>query len=104
VIPKRVETSLPYYGFELLFSDHKPHQVQTIAFPPGPPAKIKGNLTGTPDDYATGIHSRVNTFVGSAIKGYKFNEGDPVGRYKLVLLVDGSEAQTIEYDIVDRGQ
>jgi hypothetical protein len=73
-------------------------------YPPGPPKQVKGNFAGAPEDWANGIRSRVTTFVGSATVGYKFNEGDPIGLYKLVIFVDGTETAAIEFNIVDGGQ
>jgi len=101
VIPKRVDTALPYYGFELSRSDRKPYTLQEIVFPPGPPTQIKGEFLGVPEAWADGIKSKAHTFVGNATKGYKFNAGDPIGRYKIVVLMDGSEVYTVEYEIVD---
>ena len=98
-IPKAVDTHLPYYGFVLDPPGRDYFELQTISFLPGPPAQVKGNLVGNPDDYAKGIASRKNVFFDSATIGYKFNEGDPIGVYRLVIFVDGREFTSVTYEI-----
>ena len=95
----RVATPWPFYGFEILPARYSPYTLQTILYLPGPPSAIRGNLTGLPTDYRSGIRSRTNTFTGRTVVGYRFDEGDPIGSYRLVVVVNGKIERQIEYVI-----
>ncbi|WP_444886479.1 hypothetical protein [Microbulbifer sp. JMSA008] len=100
IIPHRVATKLPYFGFKINSGHYELYSVQTIIYFPSAPKSISGNLEGSPEDYAEGIKSRVNLYQGRSVVGYRLEPGDPYGDYKLVVLVNGRPWQEVDYKIV----
>jgi hypothetical protein len=100
VIPHKVATMLPYFGFKIIPSDNNPYSVQTILYLPSKPLTTSGNLKGSPDDYKKGIESHINTYQGRTVIGYRLEPGDPYGEYKLVVLVNGKQWKIFTYNVV----
>ncbi len=100
VIPKRVDTALPYYGFEYSSFNGWPFSLQTTLFPPEKPKHIKRISTWGTYDWTKGIKGQAQTFYGYALVGYQLNDDDALGHYKLVVSINGIDTFTIEYEII----
>lgn len=100
IIPHKIATKLPYFGFKIIPRHNKPYRVQTIIYLPSAPKTTSGNLKGSPEDYAEGIESRINTYQGRSVIGYRLEPGDQCGEYKLVVLVNGKQWQVVNYSVV----
>ncbi|MBN8279350.1 MAG: hypothetical protein J0M16_01945, partial [Gammaproteobacteria bacterium] len=100
LIPRRVATPLPYYGYVIDRCDDEPYSMQRLLYAPGP---VVGNDFAPIDasNPSAGMQSKIETYVGDAMIGYKVSEGDAVGGYRLEVLVDGSEIADIGFTIVD---
>src|SRR5690606_13104373 len=94
VIPIRVNTERPYFGFEVARTDEAPYRLQTIAYLPDLPSSVMGDLVGLPEDYKAGIPSQAIVYKGDVTMGYRFDEGDPLGRYRIVVYINGAETET----------
>ncbi|MCB1706555.1 MAG: hypothetical protein KDI17_16935 [Halioglobus sp.] len=100
IIPYKVGTKLPYFGFKIIPDHNKPYSIQTVIYLPAPPKTTSGNLKGQPQDYATGIKSLVKSYRGRSVIGYRLEPGDPCGDYKLVVLINGKPWQEVNYKVV----
>jgi hypothetical protein len=102
VIPKRTDTELSYYGFSIASAGRPSFTVNTVVFPPGPPARVGGIAFGNPADYQKGfVSTTAHSTRGRVVIGFRFNEGDPLGSYRLDVIVNGKPWKTVNYAIVE---
>jgi hypothetical protein len=104
IIPYKVATALPYFGFKLVPGHKQPYKLQTILYPPFEPTTTSGNFKGPPQDYAKGIESYSHTYRGPAVVGYRLEPGDPYGLYKLVILVNDKQWQVLSFKLVPESE
>ena len=95
------DTELPYFGFVIDPGHRRPFELQTVMYLPGKPKTIisRGKKVN-PEGYEKGIKSKIELFSGRTVIGYKFQEGDPLGDWKLVLLVNGKKWAEINFKVI----
>lgn len=100
VITMRTNTADRYFGFEVVRADDSPYRLQDVIYLPGPPAAVHGDLVGGPEGYEAGIASQAIVYHGNMTIGFRFEDGDPLGHYRLAVYIDGSETEIFEFDVI----
>ena len=98
-IARKVNTKLPYFGFEVLPENKGTYSLQTVLYLPSEPKSTSGNLKGSPQDFESGIKSKTNVVNGRSLVGYRFEPGDPTGEYTLAVFIDGEQWQVVKFDV-----
>ena len=98
-IPARLGTPLAYYGFQMDLPKMEPYSLQTIVFLPAAPTQVRGTLVSKPQDYASGLKSEIKAVRGPIVKGYGFDSGDPLGQYRIHILVNGKVWKEIGFNV-----
>lgn len=106
---KRETTSIPFitrekgqaFGAVISPSDESSYRFHTVIYLPASPAKLTGDIGRVPPAQATeGIRSAPKTTRGKTFVEMWFDEGDPVGRYKVEIYVNDALLRAIEFDTV----
>lgn len=89
------------FGAVITPSDEASYRFHTVIFLPAAPAKLTGDLGQVaPAQAPEGIRSAPQTTSGKTSVEMWFDEGDPMGRYKVELYVNDALLRTVEFDAV----
>lgn len=106
---KSETTSIPFitrdkgqlFGAVISPSDEASYRFHTVIFLPATPAKLTGQIGRVAPMQATeGIRSAPQKTSGKTFVEMWFDEGDPMGRYKVELYVNDGLLRVIEFDAV----
>jgi len=101
-------TTLPFktretgfqFGFEIIPPDDKPYTYQVIGHLPSPPKQLSGLLENIKP--STTITSPTQQASGTYWQPNYFDLGDPLGEWKLDVLVNGKLQRTITFTVSDK--
>lgn len=110
LLVKRETTRIPYLlkettGFQFGYTIHAPltraFHSYAIHYLPSPPARFSGPLSSADvKDAQRGVRTRELLHVGITTIALFFEQGDPLGQYRVDIYLDGRFAKSIIYDVV----
>jgi hypothetical protein len=78
-----------------------PYEIYSVHHLPSPPDKLTGDFSGAkPDSGASGLKTAVKRTDGIRPFCFDFNDGDPLGEYKVEIFIDGSLKTTLRLQVV----
>jgi hypothetical protein len=90
-------------GFAVRSSSTEPFIVTTRHYLPGVPDSLPPEvleLGYTPEDATSGIEFPVETVSGGRWFTFRLEPGDPVGLYKIEVIINGQKHETLEFDVL----
>jgi len=101
VIPLKLKSTGFEFGFEIIPSGNEPYTYQTFVHTPSPPEHIGGIAEKeNPDQHALIGKTPVQMAVGPYMQPTWFDPGDPLGEWKIDVLVNGKLLKTITFTVV----
>lgn len=100
-IPFRLKTTGFLWGYWIKSSDGKNHTTYFVVETPGIPKKITGDLgeTGQIQEEKKLARSVPEKFKDKIFRPFWFDEGDPLGKWKIQIYVDDRLVKTVEFDV-----
>lgn len=101
-IPRMSRESGFRYGLVIAELNRSRFKAQLVHYLPAQPKTLSGSLARKdPTSAATkGVAGPARRYDGRASWFFVFDEGDPIGIYRLEIVVDGGLLKTIEYEVV----
>ena len=102
----RVPVKLPEWdslGFSVRSSGSEPFTVSTKHYLPGVPQSLPPEVLAlgyTPEDALSGIEFPAETVEGGRWFTFRLELGDPVGLYKIDVMINGKTHDTLEFEVV----
>jgi len=101
IIPLKLKSTGFEFGFEIIPPDNQPYTYQSIVHTPSPPQHIGGIAEkDNPDQHALVGKTPVQNGVGPYMQPTWFDSGDPLGEWKIDVLVNGKLVKTITFTVV----
>jgi hypothetical protein len=94
------------FGFLLQLPDDKPRQVSTVHYLPSAPKQLGKSwrkLGYSPADAVRGMESEPVEVVGGRWFTFGTDPDDPIGTYRITILIDGIMADDLNFEIVPGG-
>ena len=96
---------IPYgknFGYDIPLENKGVHKVYDILYMPRTPKMLTGYLSdNAPKAAITGAKTRPYEAKDRVKNIYWFDEGDPVGQYRIDVYVDGKKFQSFEFEVVE---
>jgi hypothetical protein len=87
------------WGIEYTPADSTEYALRIVIYLPSPPATISGTLEGSQDS-TTIVKTRELKQTGRSTRSFYFEQGDPMGEWKIEVFVDGKLARTFKFQVV----
>ena len=91
-----------FYGIYISPPNNEPYNCYIIAYLPGTPKMLSGTVKDIDSSKVTkGLRSPTEKAMGIYILPMWFDEGDPLGKYKLELYINDKLYETIEFEAIE---
>jgi hypothetical protein len=88
-------------SLEVTPPDNQEYKLYTIDYFPGEPKVLGGSLSGkSTADFAKGIKAQEIKTKGTIYSPIVFDEGDPLGEYKMEVFINDKLMKTFKYNVV----
>jgi hypothetical protein len=91
------------FGFIITAKDKHPFKYHTLSYLPATPNRFSGTLSETSaDHFLSGAKSIEETATNSVVLPFWFDEGDPLGVYKIDLYINDVKFKSVEFTVVPK--
>ncbi len=91
------------FGFIITTKDETPFKYYTVSYLPASPGSLSGTLAeAAPNQFSSGIKSTEDTATNSVGIPFWFDEGDPLGAYKIDLYINDVKIKSVEFNVVPK--
>jgi len=102
-IPRHYKNTGFRFGFEIVSNNDVPFNYKYIIDTPSPPKQVSGVLSESNEGKPTTILTSPTFEVSDRGTIYPiwFDEGDPLGHYKLTVIINGTFTKTFTFEVTD---
>jgi hypothetical protein len=102
-IPFRKADEALRFGIRFYKRGGRAFRAKVVHILPGPPSTLGGDL-GQGELLSDGrcrVDSKEQEYIGGGVRALRLSEGDPLGRYELLLYFNGKLRKTLQYHVVE---
>lgn len=78
------------------------YELHTVHYLPGEPTELRGEFASeVPEAAKVGLHTPPRTYRGTASLQFHFDEGDPLGPWRVEVYIDGEFKKAVKFQLVE---